>query len=277
MASPVPDFERLRMRERPASLPLMRQRWQRLAFLHWSVDPIALSALLPPNIELDTWEGKAYVGIVPFGVRGSRAAFLPPIPGLSNFNELNVRTYVHRRGRDPGVWFFSLDAASLLAVWGARAVYKLPYFHASIALQHSQDSTSFSSVRAASEQQPQFACSYQPASAPAPVAAGTLEFFLIERYLLYSWDDRRLRTARVWHQPYPVSEARIHRLSQNVAAAVRIELDPECAPIAHYSEGVDVRIYPPSLVRVHGDQRDASFSVVPELSPAEGELSVAVP
>jgi hypothetical protein len=276
MESPVTDAERLRLRERPAALPLMRQRWQDLAFLHWSVDPIALSALLPPGIELDTWQGKAYVGIVPFRVRRSRATFLPPIPGTADFDELNLRTYVHRRGRDPGVWFFSLDATSHLAVWGARAVYKLPYFHASIAMMRSEQRTTFSSLRTGDQGRAHFACSYEPASAPGAVAPGTLEFFLIERYLLYSWDGRRLRKARVWHRPYPVAAARIDGLSETVAAAKRIEIAPDIAPIAHCAEMVDVRIYPPSLVRSRRDQRAAALSVAPELSTADAALGGAV-
>ena len=276
MILPVTDAERLRLREKPRALPLMRQQWNHLAFLHWTVDPVELSALLPPGVELDTWQGKAYVGIVPFEIRRSRAVCLPPIPGTANFNELNVRTYVHRRGRDPGVWFFSLDATSQLAVWGARAVYKLPYFHASIALVRSQQRTSFSSIRTGSDRRPHFACSYEPASAPAEASPGTLEFFLIERYLLYSWDGRRLRKARVWHRPYPVSAARIDGLSQTVAAAARIDLAPDAVPLAHHAEGVDVRIYPPSLVRQPRDRPVASLLVPDEGFVPERELGGVV-
>jgi uncharacterized protein YqjF (DUF2071 family) len=227
----------------------MHQRWQDLAFLHWSVRPESLAALLPPGLELDLWDGKAYLGLVPFSVRATRPPFLPPVPILSSFHELNVRTYVHRRGRDPGVWFFSLDAANRTAVWGARAIYKLPYFHASIALLRGADGrTSFSSRRA-SGAQPHFECAYEPVSRPAPVALGSLAFFLIERYLLYSWDGRRLRKARVWHHPYAISEARVADLAEDVASAAGVSLDPDSALVAHHSERVDVRIYAPELVR----------------------------
>jgi uncharacterized protein YqjF (DUF2071 family) len=247
--SPVSDVERMRVRARPKGLPLMRQRWRQLAFLHWAVDPVALAPLLPPSLELDTWQGRAFVGIVPFTIRGTRPPFLPPIPWLSDFHELNLRTYVHRRGRDPGVWFFSLDAASRLAVWGARAAYKLPYYHASIALQKNlAGGISFSSRRTGGAGRPRFACSYQPSSAPVEVAVGSEEFFLIERYLLYSWDGRCLRSARVWHRPYPVAAARVGDLTDEITAAAGIDVDPERAPLAHYAEEVDVRIYPPTLV-----------------------------
>jgi uncharacterized protein YqjF (DUF2071 family) len=240
----------LRLRLRPAGLPLVRQRWRHLAFLHWSVDPVALAGLLPPGLELDLWEGRAFVGLVPFAVRRSRAPFLPPVPLLSDFCELNLRTYVHRRGHEPGVWFFSLDATSRLAVWGARLVYKLPYFHASIAMEHAGGRTSFSSLRAGNGGRPRFACSYVPTSVPAEVAAGTLEFFLIERYLMYSWDGRRLRKARVWHAPYRVATAHIESLKQDVTTAAHIEIDRarDDEPIAHYADNLNVRIYPPSLV-----------------------------
>jgi uncharacterized protein YqjF (DUF2071 family) len=252
--SPVSDVERLRLRARPKGLPVMRQRWQHLGFLHWAVDPVALAALLPRSLELDTWQGQAFVGVVPFTIRGTRPPFLPPIPWLSDFHELNVRTYVHRRGRDPGVWFFSLDAASRLAVWGARAAYKLPYFHASIALARSEGGAiSFSSRRSAEGERSGFACSYQPSSesssAPSELAVGTRDFFLVERYLLYSWDGTRLRSARVWHQPYPVAPARIADLSQGVTDAAGVEVEADRAPIAHYCEEVDVRIYAPTVVR----------------------------
>ncbi len=234
----------------------MRQRWQYLGFLHWAVDPMTLARLLPPGLELDTWDGKAYVGVVPFTVRGSRPPFLPAIPVVSSFHELNLRTYVHRRGRDPGVWFFSLDAASQLAVWGARIAYKLPYFHASMALQINQQRViSFSSRRTGpGRDPPRFGCSYQPLSTPAEARVGTLEFFLIERYLLYSWDERRLRSARVSHHPYPLCPARILDLDENLTASIGVILEPRQEPMAHYAEDVDVRIYPPSTVRERADE-----------------------
>jgi uncharacterized protein len=245
---PPSDLERLRLRNKPAGLPLIRQTWRQLAFLHWSVDPVALAALLPAGIELDTWEGKAYVGLVPFAVRRSRPAFLPPVPLTADFSELNLRTYVHRRGRNPGVWFFSLDATSRLAVWGARAIYRLPYFQATIAMAISDGATSFSSLRGTGAGRPRFACSYAATSAASEAAPGTLEFFLIERYLLYSAGGGYLRKARVWHRPYPLATARIDDLREDVSAAAGIEIQPDQAPIAHYAEGLDVQIYPPSLV-----------------------------
>src|SRR5436189_252345 len=110
----------------------MHQNWHHLLFLHWEIPAHELQELIPPELTIDTFEGKAYVGVIPFTMTGVRAVLTPPIPWLSSFHEVNVRTYVHRDGADPGVWFFSLDTSSALAVEGARAFYKLPYFHARI-------------------------------------------------------------------------------------------------------------------------------------------------
>ena len=241
------DAERLRARQRPAGVPLMRQRWLNLGFLHWPIDPAALLPLLPPGLDLDTWAGRAYVGIVPFTIRGSRAAFLPPLPGTANFHELNLRTYVHRRGRDPGVWFFSLDAASRLAVWGARLAYRLPYFPADITMARGPQGVAFASRRRGGSRA-FFSCRYWPTAPASAAAAGTLEFFLAERYRLYSWDGRALRTARVWHRPYPLAPGRAEELTEELASASRIILPAYDQPIVHYAGEVDVRIYPPGRV-----------------------------
>ena len=116
----------------PNQQVVMRQDWHHLLFLHWEIPPSELQALLPAGLDLDTFEGKAYVGLVPFTLTGVRPILTPPLPWISSFHEVNVRTYVHRNGRDPGVWFFSLDASSSIAVAAARAAYKLPYFHSHI-------------------------------------------------------------------------------------------------------------------------------------------------
>lgn len=246
--SPVTDAERLRARHRPSGAALLRQRWENLGFLHWSTDPEALGALIPRGLDLDTWDGRAYVGIVPFTIRGSRAAFLPPVPGLSRFHELNLRTYVHRRGQDPGVLFFSLDAGSRLAAWAARASYRLPYHAAEIHLERRGEALVFSSVRRGSAAQASFSCTYWPIARPRAALPGTLEFFLAERYRLYSWDGLRLRSARVWHAPYPLAAAHAEDVVEELASASRIVL-PACdQPIVHYAAEVDVRIYAPSVV-----------------------------
>jgi uncharacterized protein len=202
--SEVPDAERLRMREPPPGVPVMRQTWRHLAFLHWTVDAAAVARLLPPGLDVDTFGGEAWLGVVPFTIPRTRPPLAPP------FHEVNVRTYVHRRGREPGVWFFSLDAASRLAVAGARLAYNLPYFHARMHMTVAGDSITYASRRTGRGRDPdppRIDCSYAPTGPASPAQPGTLEFFLAERYLLYAWDHRRLRAARVEHAPYPLQPA----------------------------------------------------------------------
>ena len=125
--------------ERPSGTPVMKQTWSELLFLHWPVSVDDLRQLVPAALDIDTFEGRAWVGLVPFTVTGARVSFLPPVPFVSAFHEVNVRTYVRHRGGDPGVWFFSLDASNRLAVTAARQLYKLPYHHARIDMDVTED------------------------------------------------------------------------------------------------------------------------------------------
>src|SRR5688572_17040395 len=190
----VSDAERLRVRERPPGRALMRQVWRHLGFLHWPVAGAAIEPLLPPGLQVDTFDGVAYVGIVPFTIPLTRAA-LGGLPMAPAFHELNVRTYVHRDGRDPGVWFFSLDAASRLAVAGARLAYRLPYFHAHMTMEvaggQGAPTIDYRTRRVSGGAA--FSGRYRPSGAAVTAAPGTLEFFLAERYLLYAWTGRALR------------------------------------------------------------------------------------
>ena len=133
---------------RPAGWPVMRQRWSELLFLHWPVPVEALRPLIPPQLQVDTHEGVAYVGLVPFLMSGVRPLWAPPVRGLSRFPEVNVRTYVHLNGKDPGVWFFSLDAANAAAVRIARALFHLPYYFARMGIEKtgSRIATSFATT-----------------------------------------------------------------------------------------------------------------------------------
>ena len=130
----------------PSSRPVMRMGWDMLAFLHWPVPAAALAARLPRGLALDTFEGQAYLGVVPFEMARTRFRWAPAIPTATRFLELNVRTYVTAGGR-PGVWFFSLDAASKLAVRGARATFRLPYFDAKMAARREGDTVHYTSER----------------------------------------------------------------------------------------------------------------------------------
>ncbi|HEX3109464.1 MAG TPA: DUF2071 domain-containing protein [Thermoanaerobaculia bacterium] len=244
------DAERVAATLEPDAPMLLHQNWHHLLFLHWEIPPSELQALLPPGLDLDTFEGKAYAGLVPFTITGVRAVLTPPLPWISSFHEVNVRTYVHRNGRDPGVWFFSLDASSSIAVAAARAAYKLPYFNAEIDFAASKDPmprVDFHSRREDPRGQMPASCraSYQPAEGAITHAApGTLDHFLVERYILYAVDgEHTLYRARVHHQPYPIQRVNLLDLDETLVWAAGIKR-PESAPIRHYAREVNVKVYP---------------------------------
>jgi uncharacterized protein YqjF (DUF2071 family) len=229
---------------------LLHQNWHHLLFLHWEVPAAELQSLLPLRLTVDTFEGKAYVGLVPFTLTGVRPVMTPPLPWISSFHEINVRTYVHREGRDPGVWFFSLDASSSIAVAAARAAYHLPYFGAGIDFRvhpGASPSIDFDSRRTdARGTMPADAhIRYQPVEGPAaPAAYGTLEHFLVERYILYAEDEQRqMYRARVHHQPYPVQRADVLALDETLIWAAGIKR-PEQPAYRHYASEVNVKVYP---------------------------------
>jgi len=226
---------------------ILHQNWHHLLFLHWEILPQALQEMLPPELTVDTFEGKAYVGLVPFTLTGVRAVLTPPIPWLSSFHEVNVRTYVRRDGGDPGVWFFSLDASSGLAVDAARAFYKLPYFRAQIDFSASGD-IEFTSRRddPGGPRPANAAIRYRPAEGVVATAQpGTLEHFLVERYLLYAVDkQQQLHRARVHHQPYPIQKAEVLELEETLVWAAGIRR-PDSLPLCLYAREVNVMIDPP--------------------------------
>lgn len=229
----------------PRGRSVMRQSWSKLLFLHWAVDPAQLRPLLPPGLELDTFEDKAYVGLVLFTMTGVRPNWAPTFAPLSNFHETNVRTYVHYQGRNPGVWFFSLDAANAVAVRIARAWFKLPYHFARMSLQrHAKGEIDYTSQRLWPGPTPATCVArYTPCGKVQSAAVGTLEHFLVERYILYSYAGGQLFRGRVHHRPYPLQAARLTSLDENLVAAAGITR-PAVAPLTHYAEGVRVRIFP---------------------------------
>jgi uncharacterized protein YqjF (DUF2071 family) len=234
--------DRLAARERPDGMPVMYQSWRNLLFMHWEVSVEALRRLIPARLSVDTFDGRAFVGVTPFTLRGVRPAFTPPVPWLSEFHEVNVRTYVHLDSV-PGVWFFSLDANSLVAVTAARALFRLPYFSASISMEEREGTTVYQASRDDSSGGPaEFGATWAVGDELPPAGPGTLEFFLVERYCLYTADGERVYRARIHHRPWPLREARLefHRSSMVEAAGLP---EPKGEPLLHHGGPVDVEVW----------------------------------
>jgi uncharacterized protein YqjF (DUF2071 family) len=228
---------------------VMWQEWYDLLFLHWEVPFEALRSRVPRPLEIDTFEGRAFVGLVPFGMRGVRPSWGPAIPGVSAFLETNVRTYVKLEGGEPGVWFFSLDAASTPAVLGARWCWHLPYFRARMSLRRGEGGTiAYRSERLWPGPRPA-GCQirYRPTGRVETAAGGTLDHFLIERYVLYARRGDRLFRGRVRHEPYRSRRAEVIDLEESLLGAAGFER-PDEAPLTHHAEGVRVRIGPLSRI-----------------------------
>jgi len=239
-------IDRITPTRRPDATPLLHQNWHHLLFLHWEVPVNVLRPLVPEGLELDLYDGKAYVGLIPFTISGVRPILMPPLPYLSNFHEVNVRTYVHLAGTDPGVWFFSLDASSTIAVAAARAAYKLPYYPASIEFSVEDlvpPRFRFHSTRQSDPGPASCNVEYEPGGTPSAAEPGTLEHFLVERYILYAESDGRLYRARVHHAPYPLQTANILRLDDTTvwAAGIRHQEPPK---LLHYASEVKVEVFP---------------------------------
>ncbi len=228
----------------------MRQQWRELLFLHWEVDPGRLRPLIPSGLELDLFEGSAYVGLIAFAMEGVRPVGLPAVRWLSNFHETNVRTYVHREGRDPGVWFFSLDAANATAVRLARSWFHLSYHRADMFLEREEPDRTcepFTAVYAGVRRWPgpvpaSYLLRAQVTGPVNPARPGTLEHFLAERYLLYARQGNRLFSGQVHHSPYPLQAASLLSCDESLLAAAGIER-PGIAPLVHFAAGVDVEVF----------------------------------
>lgn len=241
----VPEIDRLAPTRRPDERPVMYQSWRHLLFLHWALPPEVMAPLLPPGLTLDTFDGKAWVGLVPFTMRGVRPRGLPAVGFLSDFHETNVRTYVHFQGKDPGVWFFSLEAANAIAVRLARAWFKLPYHYARMELTTGREGEplSYRSERRWPGPTPA-TCSVRctPRGSSAPSSPGTLQHFLVERYFLYSTANGSLHRGQVHHPPYQVRGADVEGLDESLLAVAGI-VRPAEPPLALFSEGVDVDVF----------------------------------
>jgi uncharacterized protein YqjF (DUF2071 family) len=243
----ITDSARLAMRDRPAGWPIMHQNWGKLLFMHWRIDARLLRPLIPEALAIDTFDGSAWIGVVPFTMWGIRASFLPAIPGTSAFHELNLRTYVHHRGV-PSVWFLSLDAASRLAVWGARTFYYLPYFNAQMSIAETGAQTGntirYSSLRRDRRSAPaELQAAWTIGEALPQTSPGTLEFFLTERYCLDAEHNGKLYRSRIHHQPWPLQKAELVELNSSMIESHGLPT-PEGDPLLHYAEEISVDIWP---------------------------------
>ena len=230
----------------------MYHRWRSLLFLHWAVPVDVLRPLVPSSLAIDTFEGRAYVGLVPFTMPYVRPRGMPQVPGAASFHETNVRTYVRPSGGgEPGVWFFSLDAASALAVAATRTLSPLLYFRADIALERKGDDVTYTLARKWPPPLPaamSLRYTVDGARGERTAAPASLDEFLVERYALYAKRGATpLVRMRVFHRPYPLEDARVTALEQTLTNAAGIDVNGRAPDSVLYSPGVDVEIFRPEL------------------------------
>jgi uncharacterized protein YqjF (DUF2071 family) len=219
----------------------MRMRWVDLLFAHWPFEPAALAALLPPDVELDTYDGQAWLGIVPFRMEDVAPRGLPSPPVLGAFPEVNVRTYVRHQGRH-GVWFLSLDAASRITVEGARTFFHLPYFHAEMSATSDGDVIDYRARRTDPRGAPaELALRYRPTGPVEPAAPESFEAWLTDRLRVFAVDrDGRVLRTEVRHAPWPLQPAEADIQAESLVAAQGLEL-PGTPPHLRYARRLDVR------------------------------------
>ncbi len=238
---------RLDERQRPQAAAVMYQRWHELLFLHWAVDPEVVQRGLPAGLRVDTFDGAAWIGVVPFQMQRVRPRFLPALPWLSNFPELNLRTYVVDAQGRPGVWFYSLDTPQPLANAIARRFFHLNYRLARFEIEQSAATIHYQSrLRLAGRWDAPQHYKWTRREAPFAAEPGTLEFFLVERYRLFSydWKRKRLLSGQVHHRPYPLQQVELTQHSKRLFALNQLPT-PEPGPSSVLaSRGVDVTVHP---------------------------------
>lgn len=234
---------------RPWPLPsgpwIMFQSWQNLLFAHWRVEARELRPLIPDALILDEYDGSAWLGLTPFVLRGLRGRFLPPLPNVSEFPEMNLRTYV-RVGSKPGIFFFTLDAASRLAVAGARLTYRLPYRLANMSVRSDGEWIHYRSRRGG-KLPAELVARYRPIGESFEPAPGTREYFLTERYALYTVVGDRIIRGEIHHGPWRISKAEAHfdRNTMIEAHGIRVE---KGEPLLHFSARQDTLVWPPKFI-----------------------------
>jgi uncharacterized protein YqjF (DUF2071 family) len=256
--SPLVHERAARVRgHRPWPMPqgswVMAQSWVDLLFAHWPLDRNILERVVPPELPLDLWEGQAWLGVTPFEVRNLRLRPTFPVPRLSAFPEINVRTYVTIGGK-PGIYFFSLDAARGAAVAAARRTYRLPYFKARMSIEREGGKSvdgrrgtaiRYRSVRLGSEDRTPgavFRATYRPLE-PAQSPSGSLEHWLTERYCLYTLDeDRRILRGEIHHPPWTLCAAEAEIDQNTMGEQIGVALGSR--PLLHFATRQDVVFWP---------------------------------
>ena len=222
--------------------PVGHQDWRDLLFVHQPVRVELLRRLVPPALAIDTFDGSGWATLIPFAIQGSRPAGTPALLGMS-FLETNLRTYVRSPRGEPGIFFFSLEASSWLAVAGARAAYALPYFPARMECRKDGTAFHYRSVRRLGGAGAELDVTWQVGAPAGTAAPETLDHFLVERYVLFARRRGRILRARVRHQPYPLCAATVSSLRETLFAHAGLPALAHPPPLAHFSPGVDVDIF----------------------------------
>lgn len=233
----------------PAHPWIMEQIWHDLLFAHWPLPVTTLRRVIPSTLEIDTFEGQTWIGIVPFRMSGVRPRWIPPLPWLSTFPELNVRAYVTLDGK-PGVYFFSLEAGNPAAVTLARRFFHLPYFNARMSSRRDGETIYYRSRRTHHNASPaEFAARYRPTGEASPAQSGSLAEWLTARYCLYAVDKRQhVYRGEIQHSRWPLQPAEAEIPVNTMVEAHSLEL-PNVPPLLHFSRRLQVVIWP--LERVH--------------------------
>lgn len=233
----------------PSRRWVMGMKWHDLMFMHWAVPAEALRPLVPGTLELDTFDGQAWIGVVPFRMSGVRPRLFPPLPGLSAFPELNVRTYVTAGGR-PGVWFFSLDASNQVAVRTARWTFHLNYYDAKMHCDPQPGGEiRYRSVRTHKGAPPaEFAATYRPTGPVFEAAPGSLDHFLVERYCLYAAaPDGRTYRGDIAHDRWPLQKATAEVTHDTMVQPLGLDVS-NSPPLLHFAKYLEVVAWRPRRI-----------------------------
>ncbi len=250
-ASPVGVVTEEPCAARPAGRWAMRMTWTNLLFMHWPADAAHVQSQLPASLEVETFDGAAWVGLIPFRMENVRKRWLPRVPTTHAFPECNVRTYVHPRGRPdlPGVWFFTLDAASRVAVEVARRLWKLNYKFGKLSIERTSDEVRYA-VNRLDSPRASMACAWTVGEALPRSQPGELQYFATERYRLFAVNRcGDVFEGPIWHERWTLREARVTMLRDSLVSAAGIHVDTAQSPVTWHADRMDVEAWPIAPLR----------------------------